>query len=81
LIAFDGVPVGEKIRAVAIEDEQVGVATEGEGGFGILAERLANGAKPSPGTLPGVVGAVELLGAEGAVIVGEGDGRGSERTG
>jgi hypothetical protein len=74
LVGFDDMAVGEVLRAVAIEDEEVGAATVGEGGFGLAADGLANAGEPVFGALPGVEVSVELLCSEGAVVVGEVDG-------
>ena len=55
------------------EDEEVGVAAVAEAGGGLRAELLLDGGEPAFGALPGVVGAVELVGAVGAVAGGEED--------
>ena len=56
---------------VAEEDELVGVAEVAEAGGGARAELLLDAGEPGLGALPGVVGAVEEIGAVGAVAGGE----------
>ena len=67
---------GDVVVAVVVgiveeEDEEVGVAAIGVAGGGALAELLLDGGEPALGALPGVVGAVELVGSVGAVAGGE----------
>ena len=54
-------------RIVAQQNELVGVAAIAEGRDGAAAQLLARGGEPALGALPRVVGAVELVGAEGAI--------------
>ena len=79
LRAFGRMAVGEHFRAVPVKHEQIRMPAERERGFGGLAQLLADGAEPRTRTLPGIVVAVELIGAERAVRVGQGQGGGAQR--
>ena len=74
LVAFVGVVIGEDLRLVAIEHEQVAVPAEGEARAGLLAERLLHAGEPGLGVFPRIEIAVELVGAEWVVHVGQVDG-------
>ena len=65
--------IGEDLGAVAVEDEEIGMAAVGEGEFGLFTEALAEAGEPGFGAFPGVEVAVELFAAEGAIVVGEVD--------
>ena len=49
------------------------MAAVGEGSLGLLAQALPDRGKPSPGALPGVVVAVELIRSERPVVIGQRD--------
>ena len=72
LLAFVGMVVGVDRRIVAQQHEEIAVAAVAEIGGGVVTERLLESGEPGLGVFPGVVGAVELVGAEGMVHVGEG---------
>ena len=71
LIAFVGMVIGEDVGAVAIEHEEIAVPAEGEADVGLGAECLLHAGEPGLGVLPGIEVAVELIGAEGVIHVGE----------
>ena len=67
------------IGLVPQEHEPVAVPAEGERGLRPLAEILHQGRKPGLGVFPGIVIAVELIRAEGAVAVTQGQDRAAQR--
>ena len=73
LVAFYRVAVGVNLGAVAVEDEEVGMAAKGEIGFVLLAELLVGAGEPGLVAFPGGVIAVEPVGTVGAVGIGEVD--------
>ena len=74
LIAFVGMVIGEDVGAVAVEHEEIAVAAEGETDVGLGAECLLHAGEPGLGVFPRIEIAVELIGAEGVVHVGEVEG-------
>jgi hypothetical protein len=74
LIAFVGVVIGEHVGAVAVEHEEIAVAAVGEAGSGLGAQGLLHAGEPGFGIFPGVEIAVELVGAERVVHVGQVEG-------
>src|SRR5580765_6491172 len=61
--------IGEHIRAIAIEHEEVAMAAEGETGAGLRSQRLLYAGEPGLRVLPGIEVAVELVRPERMIHV------------
>jgi hypothetical protein len=73
LKAFCSMPVGEHLRPVAIKNEKIGVPPVCERGIRAAPEGLTRRGEPGTSTLPRVIVAIKLLGAEGPIIGSEDD--------